>query len=163
LASTSRNAFCASPIPSRCRAWWKRPRASTVFYGRKKTGQKAGFSFLEPELLGSVSSGASSFASSGCSFASSSGSFVSSSSSGCSFYSSFASFDCGFASFDCSFASNFSSRRSGFFFLAASGHGNSQQSSQEDGIFHLISLKFTKLEPTPEIGPGRVIQPTRGF
>ncbi len=29
---------------------------------------------------------------------------------------------------------------SGFFFLTASGQGSSQQSSQENGIFHLISL-----------------------
>ncbi|MHB0982831.1 MAG: hypothetical protein ACYC02_05540 [Thiobacillus sp.] len=149
MANINRNAFYASPTPSRCRAWWKRPRASTAFYGRKKTGQKAGFSFLDPELLGSgsgsSSSSASSFASSGCSFVSSS-SFSSggSSFSGgfASFDSSFASFDSSFASFDSSFSSRCFSRRSGFFFLAASGHGNSQQSSQEDGIFHLISLKL---------------------
>jgi hypothetical protein len=101
---------------------------------------------LEPELLGSVSSGASSGASSGCSFVSSSSSFSSggsSFSSGfASFDSSFASFDSSFASFDSSFSSRCFSRRSGFFFLAASGHGNSQQSSQEDRIFHLISLKL---------------------
>lgn len=29
---------------------------------------------------------------------------------------------------------------SGFFFLTASGQGSSQQGSQENGIFHLISL-----------------------
>ena len=113
---------------------------------RKKTGQKAGFSFLEPELLGSVSSSTSSFASSGGSFASSSSSFSSGgssvSSSFASFDSSFASFDSSFASFDSSFSSRCFDRRSSFFFLAASGHGNSQQSSQEDGIFHLISLKL---------------------
>jgi hypothetical protein len=134
----------------------------------KKTGPKAGFSFLDPELLGrsgsrsSISSGASSgssFVSSGCSFASS-GSSVSSRSSG--FFSSLASFDCSFASFDCSFASNFSSRRSCFFFLATSGYGKSQQSSQEDGIFHFISLKLQYRNPH-QIGLGRLIQPTRGF
>ena len=114
---------------------------------RKKTGPKAGFSFLDQELLGrsgSISRGASCGASCGCSLASSSSSV---SSGGSSVSSGFASLDSGFASLDSGFASldsGFSSRRldgsSGFFFLAASGHGNSQQSGEEDGIFHLISL-----------------------
>ncbi len=131
--------------------WGNNPRAAQQNAGVKKTGPKAGFSFLDPELLGgsgsgssSVSSGASSFASSGCGFASSSSSFGSRSSSVSSGFasldSSFASLDSGFASFDSSFSSRRFSGSSGFFFLAASGHGNSQQSSQEDGIFHLISL-----------------------
>jgi hypothetical protein len=123
-----------------------------LMYRHKKTGPKAGFSFLDQELLlgrsrsrsGSISSGASSLASCGCCFASSSSSVSSRSSS---VSSSFASLDSSFASLDSSFASldsGFSSRRldgsSGFFFLAAGAHGNGQQSSQEDGIFHLISL-----------------------
>jgi hypothetical protein len=110
---------------------------------RKKTGPKAGFAFLNPELLGrsgdsSVSSSAGSFASSGCSFASRISSFASSS----------GSFASGFASVSSSFGRNFSrfgrnfGGGSSFFFLAASGHGNSQQSGQEDGVFHLISLRL---------------------
>jgi hypothetical protein len=32
-------------------------------------------------------------------------------------------------------------RSSSFFFLAASGHGNGQQGGQQNGVFHLSSLK----------------------
>lgn len=39
-----------------------------------------------------------------------------------------------------SFSGRCFSGSGGFFLLTASGHGNSQQSSQENGIFHLISL-----------------------
>jgi hypothetical protein len=81
----------------------------------------AGFLFLDPELLGSRSGSSSISRRSSVSGSSS----VSSRSSGVS---------------SGSFSSRRFSRSSGFFFLAASGHGNSQQSSQEDGIFHLISL-----------------------
>ena len=99
---------------------------------RKKTGPKAGFSFLDPELLGSRSG--SSFSRSGFSGSGFSRSgFSRSGFSRSGFHRS-----SGFSS------GRFGSRRfsgsSGFFFLAASGHGNSQQSGQEDGIFHLISL-----------------------
>ncbi|MDO9467245.1 MAG: hypothetical protein Q7J36_08080 [Thiobacillus sp.] len=135
---------------------------------RKKTGPKAGFAFLNPELLGrssrdsSVSSSAGSFASSGCSVASGSGSVAGSSGS---FAGSFASFSSRFGRNFSSFGRNFGSSFGGssFFFLAASGHGNSQQRGQEDGIFHLISLYVRIKKPTPEIGPGLEIQPTRGF
>lgn len=114
----------------------------------KKTGPKAGFAFLDPELLGgsgsrsrdsSVSRSAGSFASSSCSFASSVSSFASSSSG---FTGSVASvgsrFGRDFSRFGGDFSSSFGG--GGFFFLATSGHGNSQQSGQENGIFHLISL-----------------------
>ena len=108
----------------------------------KKTGPKAGFLFLKPELLGSRSG--SSFSSglgrvdassrSGFSGSGFSGSgFSGSSFSGSSFHRS-SSFSSG------RFSSGRFSRSSSFFFLTASGHGNGQQSSQEDGIFHLISL-----------------------
>jgi hypothetical protein len=62
---------------------------------------------------------------------------------------------------------SFSSRRfnsrsfNSFFFLTTSGHGNSQQSSQENRVFHLIFPYIHNLRTHAKIGPGFVIQPTR--
>jgi hypothetical protein len=109
--------------------------------GQKKTGPKAGFSFLDPELLGSRSGSSSVSRSSFCSSVSRGGFFCGSSSV------SRGGFFCGSSSVSRGgffnsrrFNSRCFSRRSSFFFLAASGHGDSQQSGQESGIFHLISL-----------------------
>jgi len=146
--------------------WVNNGRHSAKNAGGKKPARRPVFSFLTLELLGRSSS-VSSGASSSCRFASGGGGSVSSgSSSVSSISSSFASLDSSFASLDSSFAgldSSFASRRGSFFFLAASGHGNSQQSSQEDGIFHLISL-YTKIKTHTINRSGTFeIQPTRGF
>jgi hypothetical protein len=117
--------------------------------GHKKTGPKAGFSFLDPELLGDGSSRSGSVAtlgsrsSSGVSSrrsgsVSSGHSGVSSRRSGVSSRRSCVSSRSSGVSSRGFYSRRFSSR--GFFFLTTGGHGNSQQSSQEDGIFHLISL-----------------------
>jgi hypothetical protein len=46
--------------------------------------------------------------------------------------------------------------------LTASSHGNSQQGSQENGVFHLIFPYIqNNLRTHTKIGPGFVIQPTR--
>jgi hypothetical protein len=106
-------------------------RRITKINGEKKTGPKAGFSYLRLELLGGRSGRSS--VSSRSSSVSRSGFHRSSSISRSGFHRSGRRFSSG------GFGSRrFSSRR--FFFLTASGHGNSQQSSQENGIFHLISL-----------------------
>src|SRR5512139_2146943 len=123
----------ASPTPSPCHGWPRPSRGSNVSCRHKKTGQKAGFSFPEPVLLGSGSS----FSGSSRSFSSRSGFHRSGSSR--SFSS--RSFSSG------SFSSRSFSGSSSFFFFTASGHGNSQQGSQEDGIFHLISLYLLYKNP----------------
>src|SRR5512139_2074314 len=131
----------ASPTPNPCHGWPRPSRGSNVSCRHKKTGQKAGFSFPEPVLLGSRSSfsgsSRSSFSGSSRSFSSRSGFHRSGSSR------SFSSR--GFSSG--SFSSRSFSGSSSFFFFTASGHGNSQQGSQEDGIFHLISLYLLYKNP----------------